>query len=59
MTDPNYTPKHRGDADRPGDDSDVETGRCCPHCRTLLTEHNLAVWGAGHAVGVRHATGVA
>ena len=38
----------------PGDDSDVETGRCCPHCRQMLTEHNRAVWEAGYAIGQRH-----
>lgn len=39
-----------------GDDADVEAGRCCPHCRRSLTEHNGAVWSAGYAVGVRHST---
>lgn len=43
------------DDPRPGDDEDVATGRCCPSCRTLLTEHNRLVWEAGYAVGTRHA----
>lgn len=38
----------------PGDASDVEAGRCCPHCRTMLTSHNLAVWNAGYSVAQRH-----
>jgi hypothetical protein len=38
-----------------GDASDVATGRCCPHCHHLLTEHNVAVWNAGYAVALRHA----
>jgi uncharacterized Zn finger protein (UPF0148 family) len=37
-----------------GDDEDVATGRCCPNCRTPLTEHNRKVWEAGYAVGTRH-----
>jgi hypothetical protein len=38
-----------------GDASDVAAGRCCPHCRGMLTDHNRAVWNAGYAMGQRHA----
>lgn len=37
-----------------GDESDVESGRCCPTCRHPLTAHNVAVWNAGYAVSRRH-----
>ena len=37
-----------------GDELDVAAGRCCPNCRTMLTEHNVAVWNAGYSVGARH-----
>lgn len=38
-----------------GDEDDVEAGRCCPVCRSSLTEHNRAVHEAGSAMGQRHA----
>lgn len=37
-----------------GDDSDVETGRCCPHCRHSLSAHNRAVYDAAYAMYKRH-----
>lgn len=36
-----------------GDDEDVEAGRCCPTCRSALTEHNGLVRDAGYAAGQR------
>lgn len=37
-----------------GDDEDVEAGRCCPHCRHGLSEHNKAVYDAAYALYTRH-----
>jgi hypothetical protein len=50
QTEPPRPPIEQG----PGDDSDVESGRCCPHCRHLLTEHNKAVYAAAYAMYRSH-----